>query len=229
MPLRATDEGYAAWAATYDEAANPALHLEGPYMAALLAGLEPGRALDAACGTGRQTAVLATLGHDVVGIDASPAMLEKARARVSHADFRIGELAALGLDAGSVDLAVCSLALTHLDDPAPAIAELARVVRPGGHIVLSDIHPLWVALGAQAAFRDVDERRGYVQNHVHWTGRYLEIFRMLELSVLGCHELPYGPEEVDLWVDRLEIDRDVVLEAVVGMPAVLVWELARTS
>ena len=130
--------------------------------------------------------------------------------------------------AGSVDLAVCSLALTHLDDPAPAIAEMARVVRPGGHIVLSDIHPYWVALGAQAAFRDVDERRGYVQNHVHWTGRYLEIFRTLELSVLGCHELPYGPEEVDLWVDRLEIDRDVVLEAVVGMPAVLVWKIART-
>ena len=67
-----------------------------------------------------------------------------------------------------------------------------------------------------------------MQNHVHWTGRYLEIFRTLELSVLGCHELPYGPEEVDLWVDRLEIDRDVVLEAVVGMPAVLVWKIART-
>ena len=94
-------------------------------------------------------------------------MLEKARTRVPDAEFRIGELAALGLDAGSVDLAVCSLALTHLADPAPAIAELARVVRPGGHIVLSDIHPCWVALGAQAAFRDVDERRGYVQNHVH--------------------------------------------------------------
>jgi hypothetical protein len=48
------------------------------------------------------------------------------------------------------------------------------------------------------------------------------------LPVLGCHELPYSPEEVDLWVDRLEINRDVVLEAVVGMPAVLVWELARS-
>ncbi len=196
-------------------------------MAKLFAGFEPGRALDAACGTGRQAAVLAELGHDLVGVDASPAMLEKARARVPDVDFRIGELTALPLDAGSVDLAVCSLALTHLHDPAPAVAELARVVRPGGRIVLSDIHPCWVALGAQAAFRDVDDRRGYVHNHVHWTGRYLEVFRTLGLPVLGCHELPYGPEEVDLWVDRLEINRDVVLEAVVGMPAVLVWDLAR--
>jgi len=197
-------------------------------MAALFAGLEPGRALDAACGTGRQAAALADLGHDVIGIDGSPAMLEKARARVPQADFRIGELAALPFEASSFDLAVCSLALTHVEDPAPAIAELARVVRSGGRIVLSDVHPYWVALGAQAAFRDVDDRRGYIHNHVHWTARYLDVFRALALSVLSCHELPYGVEEVDLWVDRLEIDRSVVIEAVVGMPAVLVWDLART-
>jgi SAM-dependent methyltransferase len=227
VALRDTDEGYAAWAATYDEATNPVLQIEGPFMAALFAGLEPGRALDAACGTGRQAAALAELGHDVVGVDASPAMLEKARARVPEADFRIGELAALPFETDSFDLAVCSLALTHLEDPAPAIAELARVVRPGGRIVLSDVHPYWVALGAQAAFRDVDDRRGYIHNHVHWTARYLDVFRGLALSVLACHELPYGVEEVDLWVDRLEIDRGVVIEAVVGLPAVLVWELAR--
>jgi ubiquinone/menaquinone biosynthesis C-methylase UbiE len=227
VALRDTADGYAAWAATYDEAANPVLQIEGPFMAALFAGLEPGRALDAACGTGRQAAALAELGHDVVGVDANPAMLEKARARVPEADFRIGELAALPFEADSFDLAVCSLALTHLEDPAPAIAELARVVRSGGRIVLSDVHPYWVALGAQAAFRDVDERRNYVRNHVHWTGTYLQVFRMLGLSVLACHELPYGSEEVDIWVDRLEVDRNVVVEAVVGMPAVLVWELAR--
>lgn len=227
VPLLGTDEGYAAWSATYDEAANPALHLEGPFTAELLAGLQPGRALDAACGTGRQAAALAELGHQVVGIDASRAMLERAQARVPAAEFRIGDLAALPLEDGSVDLAVCSLALTHLDDPAPALAELARVVRPGGRIVLSDMHPCWVALGAQAAFRDGDERRGYIRNHVHWTGRYLEVFRTLGLSVLGCHELPYGSEQVDLWVDRLEIDREVVIDAVVGMPAVLVWDLVR--
>jgi SAM-dependent methyltransferase len=228
VPLLPTDAGYAAWAATYDVAANPALHLEGPFMAELFAGLEPGRALDAACGTGRQAAALAELGHDVVGVDASGAMLEKAQARVPGAEFRKGDLAALPLEDGSVDLAVCSLALTHLDDLAPAIAELARVVRSGGRVVLSDIHPYWVALGAQAAFRDGGERRGYIRNHVHWTGRYLELFRTVGLTVLGCHELPYGPEEVDLWVGRLEIDREVVIDAVVGMPAVLVWNLART-
>ena len=227
VPLRSAEEGYAAWAGTYDVRANPVLQIEGPFMADLFAGLEPGRALDAACGTGRHAAVLAGLGHEVVGVDASRAMLDRARARVPGADFRIGALTALPLGTASFDLAVCSLALTHLEDLARPIAELGRVVRPGGRIVLSDIHPYWVTLGAQAAFRDVDDRRGYVRNHVHWTETYLEIFRSLELTIVGCHELPYGSEELDLWVDRLEIERDVVLEAVVGMPTVLVWDLAR--
>jgi len=228
VPLRDSAEGYTAWAETYDVRANPIVHLEGPFMAALFARLDPGRALDAACGTGRHTEVLAGLGHDVVGVDASPAMLGRARERLPEADFREGQLDALPLDDGSVDLAVCSLALTHLDDPGPAIAELARVVRPGGRIVLSDVHPAWIALGAQAAFRDADERRGYIRNHIHWVSAYLRVFRAAGLTVLDSHELLYGREEADLWIDAQEIDVDVAYEALVGMPAVLVWELAKT-
>jgi len=196
-------------------------------MAGLFASIEPGTALDAACGTGRHAEVLAGLGHDVIGVDANPHMLERARQRVPEGDFRIGRLEALPLEAGAVDLAVCSLALTHLEDPAPAVAELARVVRPGGRIVLSDVHPCWVALGAQAAFRDVDDRRGYIHNHVHWPGAYLAAFRETGLEVLACHEPVYRREEIDLWIDRLEIDVDVASEALVGMPAVLIWELER--
>jgi ubiquinone/menaquinone biosynthesis C-methylase UbiE len=226
--LRPTAEGYTAWAETYDQAANPILHLEGPVMAELFASLEPGRALDAACGTGRHAAVLARLGHEVVGVDANPAMLARARERLPEGDFRAGQLDALPLEDGSVDLVVCSLALTHLDDPTPAIAELVRVVRPGGRIVLSDVHPSWIALGAQAAFRDADERRGYVRNHIHWVSTYLRAFTATGLDVLDCRELPYGRAETDLWIDRQDIDINVAYEALVGMPAVLFWELART-
>jgi ubiquinone/menaquinone biosynthesis C-methylase UbiE len=201
--------------------------LEGPYLAALLAGSEPGVALDAACGTGRQAAVLAELGHDVIGVDGNSAMLEKARSRVPLADLRMGDLGDLPVADDSVDLAVCSLALTHLADPAPAIRELARVVKPGGRIVLSDVHPTWVALGAQAVYRTSDERRGFVWNHTHEVGAYLEWLRDACLEVLACHELPYGRAEVDLWAGRVEVEYDVVVDALVGLPAVLVWDLAR--
>jgi ubiquinone/menaquinone biosynthesis C-methylase UbiE len=196
-------------------------------MAELFARLEPGRALDAACGTGRHAAVLAGLGHEVVGIDENPAMLARARERLPEGDFRAGQLDALPLEDGSVDLAVCSLALTHLDDPTPPIAELARVVRPAGRVVLSDVHPSWIALGAQAAFRDAEERRGYVRNHIHWVSTYLRAFAATGLAALDCRELPYGRAEADLWIDRQDIDVQVAYEALVGMPAVLIWELAR--
>jgi ubiquinone/menaquinone biosynthesis C-methylase UbiE len=228
VPRREVSEGYPEWAPSYDlPGRNPILHLEGPFTATLFSRIEPGRALDAACGTGRQSAVLAGLGNDVVGVDATEAMLERARARVPAADFLHGMLTELPVETGSFDLAVCSLALTHLADPAPAIRELARAVRPGGRIVISDLHPTFVALGAQAAYRVDDVRAGYVVNEVHWPSRYLGVFREAGLHIEGCHELLYRREEVELWAGRTTLELDMVAEALVGLPAVIVWELAR--
>jgi SAM-dependent methyltransferase len=227
VPRRSVEEGYGEWAETYDLPGNPILHLEGPFVSALLAESPPGVALDAACGTGRHAAVLVELGHKVIGVDASQAMLSKARARVPSADLRQGDLAGLPVADDAVDLAVCSLALTHLADPVPAIRELARVVKPGGRLEISDVHPTWVALGAQACYRSADERRGFVWNHVHQVSSYLECLSDAGLEVLACHELLYGREEVDLWAGRLEMAYDVVVDALVGMPAALVWHLAR--
>jgi ubiquinone/menaquinone biosynthesis C-methylase UbiE len=221
-------DGYAEWAAGYDIAANPILHLEGPFTAELFARIERGSALDAACGTARQTEVLARLGHRVVGVDATPEMLERARERVPSAEFRSGLLTGLPVESGSFDLVVCSLALTHLQDPSLAIRELARVVQARGRVVISDVHPVLVALGGQAAYRVNEERAGYIVNFVHWPSAYLSAFRDAGLRVDGCHELLYRREEVDLWAYRAALDADVIADALVGLPAVLVWELART-
>jgi ubiquinone/menaquinone biosynthesis C-methylase UbiE len=168
------------------------------------------------------------MGHKVIGVDSSAAMLDQARRRLLDAELMQGELEALPLDSEAVDFAVCSLALTHLADPAPAIAELARVVRRGGRIVLTDVHPCFVSFGAQAFYRGEDERPGYMRNHVHWHATYLRAFRAARLDVLGCHDLAYRTDEVDLWAGRLDVARDVVVEALVGLPAILAWELART-
>jgi len=75
-----------------------------------LDALPPGTALDAACGTGRHARYLHARGHRVIGVDASPAMLEVAREALPDADLRLGNLTALPLETASVDLAVCSLA-----------------------------------------------------------------------------------------------------------------------
>ena len=64
-----TTEGYAGWAEFYDEAEDQLVELEQPIVREILAGLPRGLALDAACGTGRHSAYLASLGHRVIGVD----------------------------------------------------------------------------------------------------------------------------------------------------------------
>jgi len=226
-PERTVAEGYPEWAPAYDEAANPIISLDESVVPALLAEAPPGRAIDAACGTGRLSAMLAELGHDVVGVDETEEMLARARERVPSGEFRVGSLTSLPLENAAADLAVCSLALTHLSDLRPAVAELARVVRPGGRIVISDVHPVMVSLGSQAAYRMDDETIRYVRNHVHWPGTYLAAFASAGLDVVACHDLLYRQQEVDLWVSRVAVAPDVVSEALVGLPAVIVWDLAR--
>ncbi|WP_211244097.1 methyltransferase domain-containing protein [Actinospica robiniae] len=136
-----TGEVYRQWAPTYD-GPNSMIESEEPLVRAIVDGLPIGTALDAACGTGRHAKHLAGLGHRVVGLDASGEMLAIAAQKVPGAVFHRAELTAMPLADGSVDLAVCALALCHVPDLAPVFAEFARVLRPGGHLVVSDPHVL---------------------------------------------------------------------------------------
>lgn len=123
--------GYRAWASDYDQAGNRLIDLEQPYVRAILDGLPPGTALDAACGTGRHTEYLAALGHTVIGVDGSPEMLAAARAKIPGGEFREGDLHHLPVPDEHVDVVVCALALTHVPELSPVLAEFTRVLRPG--------------------------------------------------------------------------------------------------
>ena len=153
-----TVPGYDLWAGTYDRPGNAAFDLDEPWLKELVDPLPPGDVLDAACGTGRYSAVLAGRGHRVVGVDSSPGMLARARERVPGGDFRLGDLARLPVADAAADLVVCGLALTHVSDLGPVLAEFARVLRPGGHVVLCDVHPESVARGSIPALRGPDGR-----------------------------------------------------------------------
>ncbi|MFF8934542.1 class I SAM-dependent methyltransferase [Streptomyces paradoxus] len=110
----------------------------------ILDSLPVGAALDAACGTGRHTIHLHELGHDVIGVDASPDMLARARESLPEVGFHEAELQRLPLPDDAVDTVVCALALTHVPVRSAVLVEFARVLRPGGHrhLVISDSHLL---------------------------------------------------------------------------------------
>jgi ubiquinone/menaquinone biosynthesis C-methylase UbiE len=222
-------EGYAQWAKRYD-GPNPAIAREQPIVHALLEAEPVGTALDAACGTGRHTAKLAELGHYVIGVDTSDEMLAVARQKVRAAEFRRGLLEDLPVADGSVDLITCSLALTHVSDLVPVMKEFARVLRPGGRVVLSDIHPWATMTGAIAAFPGQDLARGvpYVRSVVHQVGEYLTAFRAAGFGVLDCVE-PVTDESIVRAHASYGVFPDAARQALLGLPFLLIWRLGNVS
>jgi SAM-dependent methyltransferase len=118
--------GYAVWAATYDHESKPLIEVDRATLLPLIPRRGPGAALDAACGTGRWAAVLAERGFNVIGVDESPEMLERARTKVPSGDFRIADVRSLPVQSASLDLVVCSLALTHLPELDGVMTEFAQ-------------------------------------------------------------------------------------------------------
>jgi SAM-dependent methyltransferase len=99
------------------------------------------RVLDLGCGTGNAALALAKAGADVVAVDPAPRLVEVTRARTADAGFALevlhGEAAAIPLPDDSVDVIVSVFAVIFAPNAAAAIADMARVLAPGGRIVLT--------------------------------------------------------------------------------------------
>lgn len=99
--------------------------------------------LEIGIGTGGLLADLAERSSRVIGVDHSPAMLEEARRRlesgVTNVELRLGEMTHLPLSDGSVGCVVANMVLHHAADPAAVLAEIRRVLAPGGLLLLADV------------------------------------------------------------------------------------------
>ena len=99
---------------------------------------------DIGCGTGSLTFELARFAGKVIGVDLSNEMLRRARAlakerAIRNVELRQGDIFKLPLDSAGIDAAFCVMVMHFLPDPQSAIAELCRITRPGGSVILVDL------------------------------------------------------------------------------------------
>jgi ArsR family transcriptional regulator len=143
---RIASESFRSQGADWDE--MRALDLPAQAVEAAILGLVPeqdaGRLLDIGTGTGRVLELLAPRVSQGVGVDASKAMLALARSRLArpgltHCSVRLADMYRLPLTESSFDIAVMQMVLHYAEDPPGVLAEVARVLRPGGRLIIIDL------------------------------------------------------------------------------------------
>jgi ArsR family transcriptional regulator len=138
------EEFFAGAAAEWDRLRSE-LYGRGFTTAAMLSLLSPDLVVaDLGCGTASVAAELAPHVQRVIAVDNSAAMLKAARKRtadLTNVELRRGDLSALPIDAASCDAAILLLALTYVPEPAAALAEVKRILKPGGRAVAVDLLP----------------------------------------------------------------------------------------
>lgn len=226
IPDMEVRSGYELWAETYDDLHNPLIAVEEPVIDRVLDSIPPGRALDAACGTGRYTRYLRARGHQVSAVDVSPEMIAKARSSAPDVDFKNASLEELPFEAQSFDVVTCGLALTHLPELTKAISEIGRVLKPGGHAILADHHPVAGFLGGSAIFRDREGAFRNVKSYVHPISKYIAAFKAADLEIQECFE-PELTEEQIAHSAMFAIAPEAYRKGGVGMPFGLIWVLTR--
>lgn len=194
-------------------ARSPHVNAEEP-LARFLALVRPRgdeRALDVACGPGLLARAFAPRVRALVGVDLTHAMLVKAREIAPAARFAVADALALPLGDASRDLVLTRLALHHMPDPAAAIAEMARVLGPGGRLAIFDMTTSEVE--EEARYHDAIER---LRDPSHARALPLsELLRAVGRAGLDAARMDAMDFEIEVegWIARAEQTREAAEEA----------------
>lgn len=167
-PTLPVADGYGAWAPTYEDTVVDLLDVRLLERLSVVGWKHAGRAADLGCGTGRTGGWLRRAGVAAVdGVDLTPEMLQRARARGAHDRLVAADIRASGLDRGAYGLVVASLVDEHLPDLRPLYAEARRLLAPGGSFVLVGYHPHFLMMGIVTHFDRAPGEPVAIESHVH--------------------------------------------------------------
>jgi len=220
-------EGYRRWASTYDRTPNPLLAREERYVIPRLPDLSGMDVVDVACGTGRWLAHLLARGvRSGIGFDTSSAMLraatgkERVRGRLIQADCLH-----LPFDVGSFDFAICSFAVGHLQNVELLFRELARILKPGSRLVVTDLHPAAYAIGWRTGFRD-ELGPAQIDTHLCSLTEMEAASSRNGFDRLSYSELRMEAAEKPIFVAA---NKRELFDEVIDKPAIFVLELKRNA
>jgi len=226
-PVISAATAHLLWAETYDRDPNPLLALEERIIGPLLPPFEANGmlALDVACGTGRWLLNLLHRGARFgAGLDFSSKMLAQAQGKAGIEDKLIlADCAAMPVASHCSDLAVCSFAVGYIPDLSRFAAELSRIVRCGGHLFVSDFHPLGHLHGWKRTFR----HRETVLEISSFRYSIPEIccaFEAEDFELLNQVEACFGEEERHIFK---EAGKGQEFEAMMRLPAIFVCHFRR--
>lgn len=188
------ETGYAHWAQDYDQFANPMTFLVTQALPGLLAGSaqQAGPLLELGCGTGRNLEQLFQAGlSEAIGVDLSSEMLavaeKKLEARVVRL-FRHDLAQALPLNDASVQTVLISLVLEHIEAFQALMAEVARVLQPGGSLLIFEIHPFQRLSGRRAHYQDEHGQDCFLPSFPHLIRDYFHAAQAVGLHLAQLEE-----------------------------------------
>jgi len=214
-------EGYSLWASIYDDYPNGLILAEQPLVRRLLGDVRGRRVLDTGCGTGRHTCWLHEQGALVTGVDPSEEMLAVARAKTPALHLVRAGLESMPLASASFDLVLNALVLEHVAELDAPFAELSRVLRPGGRLVVSVFHPFFLFKGVKPHFEHAAHGVEYeLPSHVHMVSDYLRALRQHGLTLDELIE-PRVDDKLVEALPRFDKHRD--------LPIAIVFSATRTG
>jgi len=171
------EESAGAWIETLGDVGDPARQFVlDPAMLErvdLCAG--PGKSLDVGCGEGRFCRLLQARGWQTSGIDPAPSLIDQAQRLQPDGVFRVAGAEQLPFHAGEFELVVSYMSLLDIPDVKAATAEMARVLRPGGHLLIANMTSFATAANPEPWKRLADGTQGwvldnYMDERSYWIG-----------------------------------------------------------
>lgn len=163
-----TEKLYAEWAPTYDTVVNKTRDLEKTACRKTLSEIPFETVIELGCGTGKNTAWLAGKAKHLIAVDLSQEMQAVAKGKVGgNVDFKLADITKpWDFASGKVDLITCSLILEHVKALDFIFREAARLLNPGSHFYICELHPFKQYSGSKARF-ETDEGQKVLECFTH--------------------------------------------------------------